>query len=92
MSGLPLHPATLVLLIPLATASLLALLPSYRLTARLNTLAALATLAAAVSLLVDDPPAPGHYLLVDELNIVFIVLSTFVGFTTSVFSASLHRA
>jgi hydrogenase-4 component F len=33
-------------------------------------------------------PAPGPYLLVDDLNIVFIVLTTFVGFTTSVFSAS----
>ena len=33
-------------------------------------------------------PQPGNYLLVDDLNIVFIVLTTFVGFTTSVFSAS----
>ena len=33
-------------------------------------------------------PAPGPYLLVDDLNNVFIVLTTFVGFTTSVFSAS----
>ncbi len=32
--------------------------------------------------------SPGSYLLVDDLNIVFIVLNTFVGFTTSVFSAS----
>ncbi len=31
---------------------------------------------------------PGPYLLVDDLNNVFIVLTTFVGFTTSVFSAS----
>lgn len=88
MSGLSLHPAALVLLIPLSTAALLALLPSYRVTARLNMLAALMTLTAAVSLFVSDPPTPGHYLLVDELNIVFIVLNTFVGFTTSVFSAS----
>ena len=33
-------------------------------------------------------PAPAAYLFVDDLNIVFIVLSTFVGFTTSAFSAS----
>jgi len=33
-------------------------------------------------------PASGQYLLIDDLNIVFIVLNTFVGFTTSVFSAS----
>ena len=30
----------------------------------------------------------GGYLFVDDLNIVFVVLSTFVGFTTGVFSAS----
>jgi hydrogenase-4 component F len=33
-------------------------------------------------------PEPSPYILVDELNIVFIVLNTFVGFTTSVFSAT----
>src|SRR6185436_1128255 len=31
---------------------------------------------------------PGTYLLVDDLNATFIVLTTFVGFTTSIFSAS----
>ena len=35
-----------------------------------------------------ERPAPGPYLHVDDLNVVFIVLNTFVGFTTSVFSAS----
>ena len=76
-----------VLLIPAVAAALLALLPGYRLTARLNVLAALLTFLAALSLFVVRP-APGAYLLVDDLNIVFIVLTTFVGFTTSVFSAS----
>jgi len=33
-------------------------------------------------------PRSGPYLLVDDLNRVFIVLTTFVSFTTSVFSAS----
>src|SRR5207248_4735422 len=33
-------------------------------------------------------PEPGLFLIVDDLNVVFIVLSTFVGFTTSVFSGS----
>ncbi len=33
-------------------------------------------------------PAPSSYLFVDDLNVVFIALNTFVGFTTSVFSAS----
>jgi hydrogenase-4 component F len=78
----------LVLGVPLAAAALLAVLPGYRLTARLNVLAALATLVAAVSLYFLPRPEPGNYLFIDDLNIVFIVLSTFVAFTTSVFSAS----
>src|SRR5581483_763451 len=33
-------------------------------------------------------PEPNQYLLVDDLNVVFILLNTFIGFTTSAFSAS----
>src|SRR2546423_13222255 len=76
-----------VLLIPAVAAALLALLPAYRLTARLNVLAAFLTFIAALSLFFERP-ATGRYLLIDDLNNVFIVLTTFVGFTTSVFSAS----
>ena len=77
-----------VLLIPIGSAALLAALPGYRLTARLNVVASLATFLSALSLFVIDRPHPGPYVLVDDLNIVFIVLNTFVGFTTSIFSAS----
>ena len=66
---------------------LLALLPGYKLTARLNVFATFLTFLAALSLLVVRP-APGTYLFVDDLNVVFVVLGTFVGFTTSAFSAS----
>ena len=76
-----------VLAIPLAAAGLLALLPGYRISARINVGASLLTLVCAATLAVDRPPA-GPVLFVDDLNIVFIVLSTFVGFTTSAFSAS----
>ncbi len=76
-----------VLVIPAAAAVLLAVLPGYRLTARLNVLATLLTFVTASSLFVVEPIS-GTYLLVDDLNKVFIVLTTFVGFTTSVFSAS----
>lgn len=79
---------TAVLVIPIAAAALLALLPGYRMTARLNVFASLLTLLAALSLFVTERSAPGQYLLVDDLNIVFIVLNAFVGFTTSIFSAS----
>ncbi|AYG63227.1 hydrogenase 4 subunit F [Rhizobium jaguaris] len=79
---------TAVLVIPVAAAVLLALLPGYRMTARLNVFASLLTLLAALSLFVTARPTPGQYLLVDDLNIVFIVLNSFVGFTTSIFSAT----
>ena len=88
MNGLGFDAVAAVLLLPLAGAALLAVLPGYRLTARLNVLVSGLTLAAALALVLDDRPEPGTYLLVDDLNIVFIVLNTFVGFTTSVFSAS----
>jgi len=77
---------TAVLAIPAIAAALLALLPSYWLSARLNVLATLLTFLAALSLFFERPPA-GPYILVDDLNNVFIVLTTFVGFTTSMFSA-----
>ncbi len=77
-----------VLLIPFGAAVLLAILPGYRITAKLNVLASLLTLMASLSLLVTARFEPGRYVLVDDLNIVFIVLGSFVGFTTSVFSAS----
>jgi hydrogenase-4 component F len=78
---------TAVLVIPAVAAALLALLPDYRLSARLNVLATFLTFLAAFSLFFRRPPV-GPYVLVDDLNNVFIVLTTFVGFTTSVFSAS----
>src|SRR4051812_13271950 len=76
-----------VLLIPALSACVLAALPGYKLTSRLNVAATLATLATALSLFVVEPRS-GPYLLVDDLNKVFILLTTFVAFTTSVFSAS----
>src|SRR3984957_17281090 len=86
MSFLP-SGVTLILAVPAATAAVLAFISDYRLSARLNVVASFVTLVAAISLFVRAP-APGPYILVDDLNIVFIVLSSFVGFTTSVFSAS----
>src|SRR5437667_2622952 len=76
-----------VLVIPAVSAGLLALLPVDRTTARLHALATFLTFISAAVLFVERPAA-GRYLIVDDLNVVFIVLSTFVGFTTSVFSGS----
>jgi len=76
-----------ILLVPLAAAALLAALPDDRTTAWLNVAASFIAFCAALALLATRP-APGHFLIVDDLNIVFIVLTTFVAFTTSVFSRS----
>jgi hydrogenase-4 component F len=77
----------LILGVPFATSLLLLALPGYKTSARINAGSAFLTLLCALSLFIHKPAA-GAYLLVDELNIVFIVLNTLVGFTTSVFSAS----
>ena len=87
MSFPPEYAVTAVLAIPLATAALLALLPSYRWSAALNVAASFATLLAALSMFLGRI-APQSFLLVDDLNNVFVVLNTLVGFTTSLFSAS----
>jgi hydrogenase-4 component F len=81
------EPLAAVLVIPAVTAAVLALLPSYWVAARLNAVATFVTLVAAVSLLFDRPPA-GGYIFIDDLNNALIVLTTFVAFTTSMFSAS----
>jgi hydrogenase-4 component F len=80
-------PVTGVLGIPLAAAVVLAFLSDFRLAARINVAAAFLTMVAACLLFVARPE-PGNTIVVDDLNIVFVVLSTFVGFTTSIFSAS----
>ena len=87
MNLLAIDPVSIVVAAPAITAALLALVSSYRLSARLNVGGSFLTFAAALSLIFRHAQ-PNSYVLVDDLNIVFIVLGTFVGFTTSVFSAS----
>jgi hydrogenase-4 component F len=77
----------LILFLPLLTAISLLALPDYRLSARLNVASCFVTFLAALSLFFAKPNS-GRYLLIDDLNIVFVVLNTFVAFTTSAFSAS----
>jgi len=76
-----------MLIIPACSAALLALFPDDRATGRLNALGTLLTFLASTGLFFVRPD-PGPFLIVDDVNVVFIVLNTFVGFTTSVFSAS----
>jgi hydrogenase-4 component F len=77
----------LVIGIPFAAAAILLVVPGYRLSAAGNVLAMFATFLAGLSLLLVKPDS-GYYFIVDGMNILFIILNTLVGFTTSVFSAS----
>ena len=77
----------LVIGIPFVTAAVLILVPGYRASAAGNVLAMFATFLAGVSLLFVDAGA-SSYFIVDDMNILFIILNTLVGFTASVFSAS----
>ena len=87
MNDMGLIAVTALLAIPAGAALALALLPGYRLGARLNVSAALLSLLAAVTLLWMKPE-PNLYLRVDDFNIYLVVLNNLVSFTTSVFSAS----
>ncbi|HUC67713.1 MAG TPA: hydrogenase 4 subunit F [Stellaceae bacterium] len=80
------NPIHLILAIPAGAALLLALLPGYRLAARLNVVAAAATLAASVAPFFHRP-ATTPLLLIDDFNIYLVLLTAFVAFTTSLFSA-----
>ncbi len=77
----------LVIGIPFVAAAVLVLVPGYKASAIGNVIAMLATFVAGLSLLVA-PREAGSYFIVDDVNILFIILNTLVGFTTSAFSAS----
>jgi hydrogenase-4 component F len=76
-----------ILGVPLVAAALLAVIRNYRVASRVNAVMSLLTLLGALSFLFGKP-APGSLVFIDDLNIVFIVVNAFVGFTTSVFSAA----
>ncbi len=63
-----------------------AAIPAYRVSAPLNVVFCALTLVCA-GLLYEHRPEPSLYLLVDDFNVVFLIVSALVGFTTSVFSA-----
>ncbi len=76
-----------LLALPAGTAAALAFVVDYRRASRINATVAGVVFFCAVWLLFERPE-PGSYLFVDDLNIVFVVLSTFIGFTTAIYSAS----
>jgi len=76
-----------LLLVPAAAVVLLAFVSNYRLGAILNVVACALAFAAAMALLFG-PRVRGELIIVDDFNIFFIVLTSFVGFTTAIFSAT----
>ena len=80
-------PIYLIVATPLLSAAILALVPGYRLAARLNVAFSAVTLLAAL-VLFRTGPAGNALFVVDAFNIYLIALTAFVGLTTSIFSAS----
>jgi hydrogenase-4 component F len=80
----PLHA---ILLIPAMAVVFLVLLPYYRIGAAINVFAAGATFAISVLLLTGER-VRGEIFIIDDFNIYLVTLTTFVGFTTAIFSAS----
>jgi hydrogenase-4 component F len=80
-------PVELLLLVPAIAIVLLALVTNYRFGAALNVLACALTFGAGIALLFV-PRMRSDILIVDDFNIFFLVLTTFIGFTTSIFSAT----
>jgi hydrogenase-4 component F len=81
------NPLYAILLIPAVAVVVLMLIPSYRIGAVLNMLASGLTFMAGTSLLLVDRYR-SDILIVDDFNIYLVTLTTFVAFTTSIFSAS----
>jgi hydrogenase-4 component F len=87
IENLPIAPVNAVLWIPAAAVLILAFVPNYRLGAALNVLAAGLTFTAGVLLLFTERIRT-DILIVDDFNIYLVTLTTFVAFTTSIFSAT----
>jgi hydrogenase-4 component F len=85
--GFSLTIVSAILGLPFLSAVGLILVPGHRLAARLNILASALTMIAGFWLVVDRP-ATSPLVLIDDFNVYLVALTVFVGFTTSLFSAS----
>ena len=79
-----------LLVTPAAAVAVLAVVRSYRASAVLNVVGSLLTLAFSLGLFFTERET-GLFFFVDDFNIYLVVLTAFVGFTTSVFSGSYIR-
>jgi hydrogenase-4 component F len=80
-------PVEIVVWVPGIALVLLALITNYRLGAAVNIIASGVTFAAAVALLFV-PRVRSDIIIIDDFNIYLVILTTFIGFTTSIFSAT----
>jgi hydrogenase-4 component F len=87
MNALDAHALEALLLVPALAVPVLALISDYRLGSIVNVIACGLSFGAGVALLFAAP-GRGDLLIVDDFNIFFVVLTTLVGFTTSIFSAT----
>ncbi|MBF0093575.1 MAG: hydrogenase 4 subunit F [Alphaproteobacteria bacterium] len=80
----------LILILPVLASAVLALVGSYRVGAWINVAASVATFGASCALFVS-PRLTTLLLFIDDFNIYLVVLTAFVGMTTSIFSATYIR-
>jgi hydrogenase-4 component F len=89
LGSLPFGPLEAVLVLPLLTALILVFIPWHRVAARVNVGGAFLTFLASLALfrVPESPNLGGTLLFIDDFNIYLVVLTSFVAFTTSLFSA-----
>ena len=80
-------PLDVLLGLPIVAVPLLALVANYRVGAALNVLASGLTLVAGIALLFSERVRTDIF-IIDDFNIYLVTLTAFVGFTTSIFSAT----
>ena len=80
-------PVEIVVWVPAVAMVLLAFIANYRIGAAVNVIASGATFAAGVALLFVERVRT-EILIIDDFNIYLVILTTFIGFTTSIFSAT----
>lgn len=81
------NPLLWILGVPLGSAGFLAVLKEWRVATWVNVAASAITFVSSL-LLLEHRPAPTRLLFIDDFNVYLVVLTSFVGMTTSVFSAA----
>ncbi|MBX9633349.1 MAG: hydrogenase 4 subunit F, partial [Magnetospirillum sp.] len=81
------NPLLWILAIPLGAAGFLAVLPNWRVASWLNVAISAATFGTTLMLFNHRPEATRLF-FIDDFNIYLVVLTAFIGLTTSIFSAA----